>query len=190
MRKINVNLFPRSGYFFKEADGTILRAEVGWAGVIARVKAYRRRNNLPPGDPDAEVNEFACKQNPNLCTEVSNAQIMQTRRVSIKGKLLTWLNKMIALIKKEPATFVSAELSKQRADICAGCPFNTPISESCTPCRKAMNELRRAVVGGRSLDTRVTGCLVLNEDIPTTVWLDMQTVANAELPGHCWRRRS
>lgn len=191
MRRINVNCFPKSGYFFKEADGTIIRADVGWAGVIARVKAYRRRNGLPPGDPETEVHEFACRQNPTICTEVSNEQIMTTRRVSIKGKLLAWLNKMIAHFKKEgQPTFVSAELSRERANICARCEFNTPISEGCSSCRKAMNEMRRAIIGGRDIDTRVTGCLVLNEDIPTTVWIEQQTVEHGELPAHCWRKRA
>lgn len=189
MKRINVNCFPRSGYFFKERDGTIIRADVGWAGVIARLKNYRKRNGFPPGNPEDEVHEFACQQNPNLCTEITNSQIEQQRRVSIKGKLLAWLNSMRKKIEKEPAVFVSTETAKARADVCAGCQFNTPVSESCTPCRKAMNELRRAIIGGRTIDSRVTGCLVLSEDIPTTVWIEQQTVSNPELPPPCWRRR-
>jgi hypothetical protein len=31
---------------------------------------------------------------------------------------------------------------------------------------------------------------VLSEDTPVTVHIDMIAVDNAELPGHCWRRRT
>lgn len=190
MKRININLFPKDGYFFVDSDGSSHRSERGWAGVIARVKLYRKRNGFPEGSPEKEVHEQACRRNPNLCTDESDAQVQQTRRVSMKGKLLAWLNKMRKQAKDEPIVFASAEAAKNRSNVCAGCPFNTPISESCSPCRKVMNELRRDLVGARNLDARLTGCLVLNEDLPSSVWIDSQTVVNPELPAHCWRKRN
>lgn len=189
MLRINANLFPRDGYFFKESDGTILRAEVGWAGVITRVRAYRKRAGLPEGNPEQEVVAQACARNPNHCVSESNEQEEQRRVVSLKGKLLGWLSKMVRQSKKVPVVFVSAELAKSRADICAVCPKNQSVAEGCSSCRAAMREMRQALIGARTIDKRLTGCVETYEDLTCAIWIEEQTIANDRLPSNCWRKR-
>lgn len=189
MKKINPNLFPKTGYFFQDNDGSIHRAS-GWNGVIARVRAYRARAKMAPGNPEREVTEQVCARNPLHCTEESPAHTAQVRIVSLKGRLLAWLSAMIKQNRADPLPFRIGEEEKQRrADICAGCPLNTKIQESCGSCRAAMTELQREIIGARKMDSRIVGCLALGESLPVSVWLDLQTVENQELPGHCWRKR-
>lgn len=189
MRRVNVNVWPKSGYTFRNSDGTVINGE-SWKSVIARVKAYRKRNNLPEGNADVEVHEAACRMNPTICTEETPEQAHAKKVVSIKSRLLIWLGKKSRENKNVQLEYVSSEEATRRADICASCPFNTAIPDGCASCRATLKELRQSVVGMRVLDKRVIGCLVSGEDLPSAVWLNSQTADNPELPPHCWRKRA
>lgn len=189
MMKINVNLHPKDGYFFVESDGARIRG-TSWGGVIARVRAYRARNHLAPGDPETEVHAQACIRNPNLCSSVDAATIQARKVVSLKGRMLSWLNFIRKNRDKEPLNFVSAEEQKRRADICAHCPMNTPLKEGCSACRMALAEIRLNVIGHRPVDGRINGCLVTGEDLVSSVWIDQATLDLPTAPQACWRKRT
>jgi hypothetical protein len=185
MRSINVNIHPHDGHYFKDSDGVRHFADT-WAGVVARVKAYRRRKGAPPGDPESEVIAQACARNPVLCSESDGRRELQLKKTSLKTKLINWLN---AVRGNQTKRFVEEPLARKRADICASCDRNTPLQDGCASCRAALTELRRQVLGNRFLDGRLNGCIVMGEDLPTAVHIDLDAVENAELPAHCWRRR-
>lgn len=174
---------------FKEADGTVIVGNT-WSGVIARVRLYRKRNNLPPGDPVEEVHAQACQRNPSLCVQDDGGTTKRaTREASLKGRILKWF----AEVRARGVAFVSPEIAKDRADVCKRCPLNTPLPEGCANCRAVLNELRRAVLGkGRNANEYLQhhGCAVLGCEPATAVHLDEPTVENAELPAHCWRKRT
>jgi hypothetical protein len=187
MRKINVNLFPKGGYVFKENDGTIITSS-NWKGVFARVTEYRRRNNFPSGNPEQEVMEQACKSNPGICTDETPQMLRDRRRVSLKGRWLAWLSEKIRLRAKEPLVFVDEE-APARANICANCPENQAMQEGCSSCRSAVNEMRRTLIGGKAIDGRLHGCAVLSQDNAVAIYLDEQRVDEPDLPTQCWRKR-
>jgi hypothetical protein len=83
-----VNLYPKDGYFFKEQDGTNLRAG-NWPLVIRKVVDYRRQARLAPGDPVTEVIAQACQRNPSYCYE-SNRAAVPAPRVTLKATVLKW----------------------------------------------------------------------------------------------------
>lgn len=187
--RIKVNMFPKDGHKFKEADGTVIVGNT-WSGVIARVRLYRKRNNLPPGDPENEVHAQACQRNPSLCIHDDGGTTRQaTREVSLKGRVLKWFSE----IRARGFSLVSPELAKDRAVVCKRCHLNVGLPEGCANCRAALNELRRSVLGeGRRGEDRLThhGCAVLGFEPATAVHLDEPTVENSELPDFCWRKRT
>jgi hypothetical protein len=188
MRRINVNLYPKDGYFFLETDGTNIRGQT-WPGVVQRVINYRKRNGLPPGDPENEVSAQACKRNPILCVDEDPTTQRQLKITNLKGKVLAFLAGIRAIKAKKELRFVEASTAATRAGICAQCPNNQSLPEGCASCRKAVKEFQKEVLGTRPIDGRISGCIVTGEDLPTSTNLDLQTVDSPELPGFCWRKR-
>lgn len=189
MTRINVNIYPKEGYFFIEADGTRL-VGTSWSGVIARVKDYRARNGMPTGSPENEVHNQACKRNAALCSTVDAATIVQRAKVSMKGRMLGYLNMLRKKRAKEPILFVDKEAAKRRATICAACSFNTPLKEGCGSCRAALAEVRRDILGPRNQDGRLSGCLISGEDLPVATHIESENISLPTAPAHCWRKRT
>jgi len=189
MQRVKVNVYPKSGYVFKEADGTTISGNT-WSGVISRVRLYRNRNNLPPGAPENEVHAQACQRNPSLCIHDDGGVTRRaTQEASLKGQVLKWF----AALRKRPFTFVSPELAKERAAVCKRCPMNAGLPEGCANCRKVLKELRRSVLGvGRTGEDALLhhGCTVLGFEQATAVHLDDPTEVNNELPENCWKKRT
>lgn len=189
MKAINPNIYPKGGYVFRDPDGSRHTAD-SWAGVIARVKRYRKRQGRPEAGVDEEVVNQACQQNPILCSEVHPANAEQLRRVSLKGRILLWLGKLREAKTKNPLVFVNDSLHAARVDVCSRCPKQAGLPEGCGSCRQALRALAEDVVGRRALDTRVAACSVLGEYLPVSTWIEAVTIPNPELHWECWRKRS
>lgn len=186
-KRINVNLYPREGYFFKESDGTIIRSD-SWLHVMAKVSTYRKNAGYPIGDVESEVAQQACARNPAHCATINDATERQTLITSLKTRVLKYMSFLRGLGPRIP--WVDAAAANRRATICASCPHNTSLPEGCGSCRAALVAMRVEVLGrGRAQDGRVHGCAILGEDIPTSVHVDHDVVDNPQLPDHCWRKR-
>lgn len=189
MQRYNPNIHPHSGYFFRENDGTIIKASSSWGSVIARVTAYRRRNKIPIGNPKAEVHAQACERDPANCREDVDPIAKAALRVAnLKGRALAWLAGLKA--RRETLLWGDGENAAARANVCAGCPAHAPLAGGCGACKKALGAVRSDLMGGRPVDSRLAGCSVLGEDCAVSVWIDQPTVVNPELPACCWRRSS
>lgn len=189
MKAINPNIFPKGGYLFKDPDGTVHTGD-SWAGVRARVKAYRKRQGKPVDTVDEEVITQACQRNPVLCVEEHPANAEQMKKVSLKGRVLLWLNRVRNVRGKRPLVFVAGDLNAARADVCFRCSKNQGTPEGCGSCRAALKALRDDIIGSRNFDQRLNACGVLGEYLPVSTWLELQAVPDPELPWECWRKRS
>ena len=188
MKRINLNLYPKDGYIFRERDGTIIRGE-SWPEVMRKVDQYRRLNKFPIGNVETEVTAQACSRNPSHCAENNAATVHQIKVVSLKGRVLKYMAYLRKLTPKL-IPWVDAAAAGRRASICASCPKNTHLPEGCATCRAALAAMRDEVLGvHRTKDHRLNGCVVLGEDLPTSVWVAHDVVDNPELPGNCWRKR-
>ncbi len=187
MQRINVNLYPKDGYFFKEQDGTMIRGKK-WGEVVSKVAAYRSRAKLAPGEPAREVIAQACTRNPSFCFQQGTITIAP--RVTLKARVLKWLNGLLQVPKAE-LEYVSPALAKERSQICASCPQNQSLGvTSCSSCKQAFGEFRKQLIGSaRVRDQRLGGCQILASDLTTAVHLDEVRVDNTELPAHCWRKK-
>jgi len=186
--KINTNLAPPDGYWFKENDGSVIRAPSSWRGVIIRIARYRRRNKFPAGNPEAELAAQVCARSPGLCAEGANpVHAAALKKATLKTRILAWLGHMRG---RTDLRWVPQDVAEARAAVCRGCPKHASIGGGCGSCKKAVRAARREVLGGRDIDESLAGCLVLGEDCAVNTKTDEPTVENQELPGCCWRRRS
>ena len=187
--RINVNLYPKDGYFFRDSDGTPIRAG-NWRAVIKKVIEYRERAGRPVGDVESEVIAQACQRNPQICRETIRVNIAN-RPVSLKSTVLQWLTG-VKKIKERDGKVATVPLAEEkiRADVCAKCPLNTPLGvNSCSSCKRTLIEFRKFIFGDGRADGRLGGCSVLGVDLPTAARLDEIRVDNPQLPAHCWRKK-
>lgn len=188
MKKINSNLYPAGGFFFKESDGTIIRSTGSWSGVIARVARYRRRNGLPPGDPKAEVHAQACERNPSHCREDVDPVAQAALKVaSLKSRVLAWLSGLRG--RAGELLWGDGVNAAARAAVCLNCPAHAQIAGGCGACKRSLSEIRKSLLGERNLDTRLAGCTILGEDPAVSTWIDQPPSDDPTLPACCWRRR-
>lgn len=186
MQTLNPNVYPKGGHYYKESDGTKLVGQT-WSGVVSRVANYRKRAGLPPGNPQQEVIDQACARDPGLCRNDNGVRAEQTKRASLKSRVLQWL----ALAKAHnESPCVPDEVARARASICAGCPLNTEIGQGCGSCKQALGEARKEILGRTRQDSRLHGCAETGEDNCVAVWLERPTIDSAALPGYCWRKRT
>ena len=192
MIRINSNIFPKGGFVFKTTDGTTIQGST-WSGVVARLREYRKRNNLPPGDPDNEVRQQACERNPGLCTQDDGQHAAMVKIATLKGRILQWFGLIRKRMATQPLDFVSPDVANQRLNVCLGCEHNKELTDSgCSSCKKTVKELENNVKGGRKSDSRFAhrGCNVTGEHLATSAWIDQVTVDNPELPAYCWRKKT
>lgn len=188
-QRIKVNIFSKTGYSFRERDGTVLQAN-DWNSVIRAVRNYRKRNSLPEGNPTDEVHDQVCAANPSACYQQDEVTVRELKKASLKGRVLKWFSELIRSRVKQPIVYVPDEEARAREDVCQKCQFNVALqSEGCGPCKKAIKEQRKNILGGRTEYRRLHNCSVLGEDLQTSVHVELEVVDNHELPGHCWRKR-
>jgi hypothetical protein len=183
---LNNNIFPKTGFLFKDADGVKHVAD-SWTGVVARVKAYRKRRGVAEGNVEAEVVAQACAREPIICQQSGEAHALAVKKTTLKSRIISWLTAVRTNTDKRT---VEESLARQRADICARCPKQEHLPGGCASCTNAVMALRKEILGNRFIDGRLHECSVLGEDNPVTVHIDMIAVDNPELPGHCWRKRT
>lgn len=186
MQKINVNLFPKGGYTFKDKDGTTHVSVRSWRDVINRVESYRRLNKLPIGNPEQEVLEQACTRNPGHCHEDAAAApvVSAVTRKTLKSAVLTWLAGLRRI--KDSLVFVSPQVAEKRAEVCANCPCNVPLKQGCAPCQTFIAEMRKSLLRDRKVDSRLNSCDKFSRDTGVMVHLDSVAEKNDDLPDPCW----
>lgn len=190
MIRVNLNLYPRDGYYFKDSDGTVLRGQ-NWRQVAKKVVEYRKLAKLPPGNPDVEIAEQACARQPNLCHNVTKV-VPINKALSLKSRVLKWLTQFRNLANSpQKLEYVTESEAKSRAEVCARCPMNVPLGpSSCSACKQAVTELRKGIIGPRKVDGRLNACNILGVDLSTAMHLDEIRLDNGDLPAHCWRKKS
>jgi hypothetical protein len=188
MKRINLNLYPKDGYFFVDSDGTRIRAN-SWPKVMTRVAAYRKRAGRDVGNVENEVSAQACARNPAYCSDINDANEKQLQITSLKGRVLRYLSFIRGLLPGNRVPWSNPTDAQNRANVCASCPNNTALPEGCASCRAAVRAMHKEILGGRKIDARLNGCAVLGESLPVSVWVDHDVVDKPELPAHCWRKR-
>jgi hypothetical protein len=137
-----------------------------------------------------EVIDQACANHPEICVEDNGVTHDTRKKASLKSAILSWMNKLRPLKERNELVFVGQDKFNERLAICARCPKNTAIPESCSSCKAALNALREGLIGNRKYDGRLNACVTLAEYLPVSAWLDEVTTENGDLPDECWRKRT
>lgn len=187
MKRINVNIRPNDGYWFKDADGTKFKG-ASWAQVIAKVMKYRKVNGRPVGDVHQEVMAQACSRHPAMCHEQrqANTQNLPT----LKGRVLQWLAGFSKIVKAGQISYVREPEMQDRVKKCLGCPFHSQLPTSCAACLATIGARTVEILGRpQKPDRRVSACDKLGIYLPVAAWLDEPAIQDNGLPRHCWRRK-
>lgn len=186
----NPNLYPEGGYFFVESDGSRWRGD-SWKDLIAKVSAYRERNGRVVGEVEQDIFSQYCSRIPAHCRDMTNPPIQNAHSLSFNQRVLQRFSELLDQKRKAPKSLgrVSDAVAAERAAICARCPRQQPLVESCQTCINGVKHGRVALLdNAASLHQNLLPCGALSEDPQTTVHLDLPPVDSAALPTECWRR--
>jgi len=183
----NPNVAPLSGFQFKESDGTLICGG-SQRLTVAKVREYRSRNNLPPGNPEDELADQFCAAHPENCKPGNRVPPPHSRNPieSLKSRVLRWLN---TKAKDTDRKFVSDSSADVRATTCKNCPKNTKMPGGCSTCKAAVVALRGQIIGPhRGVYGWLGGCDALGCDLSAAIHLDEDCLLDNSLPDHCWRK--
>lgn len=188
MREINLNVYPKDGYIFRDADGFVHHA-TSWKKLTLAVVDYRARNGFPAGEPYAEIMNQQCAKTPGLCNEQSTPD---PTGMSFTQHVLAWLAHAAGYKRIGKWNRIDDATAASRAAICAVCPNQRALSTACGACITSIKALRTALLDGtKPKHQNLDPCSVLFEDCQSTVHVDPPPVSaadNAKLPAQCWRR--
>lgn len=188
MRKFKSQLHPPNGYTFRDRDG-LVHTGVSWADLEAKISAYRTLNKLNPGDVHEEVITQVCAAVPSLCYD-DNPNAMRDSGDSFNWHVVQWFGHAAGYRRIGHWPRVPDDLAARRAAICAKCPMQRALNESCGACINSIKALRKGIIGHASKHQNLSPCAVQWEDCQTTVHLDIGVSDNPDFPAHCWRRPS
>lgn len=202
----NPSLYPPTGHFWKEPDGTKFRG-TSWTEVESKVRAYREQHGKPAGDVMGEIIRGTCKSSPQYCRESNPAAPKPSPRTpqpsapmppayippagggNVIAKVTNWVHRLMGLKRKSQLEFVPMSEARRRASICAVCPKQTPIHGSCSGCMGTLKAAKGVLLGGHApVEKIVQGCIVLGEDCGVSVHIVQTPAPAAGLPANCWRK--
>lgn len=199
MKRFNRNLYPTGGRYFLDEDGVKHKGD-NWDQLTLKVTNYRKKAGKPPGDPKAEIQAQVCARLPHYCQEdaAGPPPITQIPRSVVirepigSGRLtervVKWLASMLSTLRAGGVGRVSRSEASKRAAVCAQCPMNRGLNQSCGTCNRSRREAANALVKGERVNAELGGCRVLGVDNSVAVHLDLPRDNSEGLPGHCWRR--
>lgn len=185
----NQNLYPDGGYIFIEGDGTRFRGE-SWRDLIAKVKSYRERNKKPPGNPEDEVFSQYCVRMPSHCKDMRHVPVQSAgHSLTLNQRVIQSIANLMEWKRRAPIARVPDSEAAERAAICASCPRQKTLVQSCQQCLTTVKHGRKVILDGApSQHQGLLACEALGEDLPITVHIEQPPVAQDKVPAHCWRR--
>lgn len=193
MKWFKKNLWPPGGRYFIDEDGIKHKGD-NWQQVVLRVTNYRKRAGKPPGDPEGELKAQVCARLPELCRPEEPKRVMRAappvgrNQVGpMTERVLKWIAEMLREARAGRLSRVSAAEAARRAAICAQCPMNRQLNQSCGTCKRSRADATKAITG-KAANDKLGGCKVLHTDNGIAVWLELPADNRDGLPGHCWRR--
>lgn len=184
----NPNLYPEGGYIFVESDGTRFRGE-SWKDLIAKVAEYRARNGREKGDPEAEIFTQYCVRMPSHCGMHTTHQTIVPHSMTFNQKVLQWFSNLLEWKRRNPIARVTDGEAARRAAICARCPMQRSLVESCESCIKTIRHGRLTVLDGHaSQHQNLQPCAALGEDCMVSVHIEQPQVPAEQVPAECWRK--
>ncbi len=188
-REMNPNLYPPNGYLFRERDGSVHRG-LSWKDVKKKVKEYRERNNIPVGDVWEEIMTQQCASSPGLCRDSDPGPVRVVNDgLTFNKKVIGWLAWALGQKRLNDWALVDEDEVDRRAAICASCPMQKSLNESCGACLETIRTSRKVLLDGKKPKYQnLQPCAPLEEDCASSVHAILEPKVSHALPGNCWRR--
>lgn len=164
--------------------------------LITTLERYRISNNLPIGDPLADIESYICTTFPHSCHSVMGATVTAVvdvgtvnPRRNLLDRIILWFE--LQMSKLGTDVIVLQGEAERRAQICMRCPENKEWKTGCGECTSNIDRLSKLVRSGHALarDRKLKACSVLGQENRAAVWLKRDRLSSADnLPGHCWLR--
>lgn len=203
----NPSLYPPSGFFHREPDGTRFRG-TSWNEVIDKVRQYREQRGKPAGDVRSEIFATVCRASPQYCRDPENprppsqprpartpdaprapAYVPPAGRGNIAAQITNWLHRLTGLKRKQQLEFVPRPEARRRAGICASCPKMQVISSNCGGCMSVQKTVKALLLAGHAeIEKSLASCSVLGEDCGVSCHIIQPSSGNGALPANCWRK--
>lgn len=161
-----------------------------------KVSTYRIINSLPLGDPEAEIQDWLCRNAGAAC--VPAKQVAPAPGAKANGAMVArFLNAMLQWMLH--GGWVEQEEAERRAEICAGCPWNNYLDDAaCFGCF-GLSEKVLKIIGNRKtrLDDSLRFCSRCGCSNAVSVFVPMDILARAhkleEFPDDvggqpCWKK--
>lgn len=190
---------PPGGWRYRVPETGFVINAWSWNALLPKIEAHYRSNALAvPNDLEALVVKYAC----DTYAKCEEAGVLnKVARNVFKGFHVTDVIRFTqtfwdALKRGEK---VSQDEANRRASICAGCQFNqTP--DGCTGCNSRTVKSLVATISQAGVtphDSRLQSCRFCGCFIQSLIWYPLDTLQkftdeseNAELPSHCWKKRT
>lgn len=144
-----------------------------WEDLIEQVRIFRLNQNIPIGDPAAEVSEAIRKRSPqNDIWRTGKAEFTRNNHVPLTP-LIEKMREYFGKLKNKQVALESEDVAEKRAEVCLGCPQNINYQSSCHGCDERVRYdgiliRRRAEF---RLDSRLKGCRLHGFLLSTAVFL-------------------
>lgn len=155
-------LIPPNRWFYIQ-DGTKLDGGT-YEGTVDLIRKYREANNLPAGDPEADLNDFTCERWPNGCMKsLSEPTPSQTAFHEQVGDFLGNYGRWA----KTGYETVDQIEANHRANICWKCPANKQVKvEERIGCCGGRKVLQKLASVSKSMASALTWPALRNKSTP------------------------
>lgn len=192
------SIIPPGGYVFTDdVTGVPVKIEgTSYEDLAERVLKHRLVNQRPPGNPYDEIITRLCNSHPHFCREnhptpAPNQALV--RHASIAVRVAAWISEFFKTNRSD--TGLGPAETERRANICADCVYNVPIS-GCGSCVANVDRLffvwRRDRNLPREDRLRSSACQILGQHNGAAVLAKslppVDEKSNSFLPRACWRK--
>ncbi len=163
------------------AGGVRLLTAQTKSSLIKLISEFRVENDIPFGDPEKELDDY-----------LVNLQVTQApRERTMRERVTSWkTNRQFASHE-----LVSDDVAKERATICAGCPYNQiNWADGCSACFQKTQRDLIALRQNRTMGLQLGACAIAGHDNATAVFLSEASLKHRnqvmhKLPDFCWMKK-
>ncbi len=198
------DIIPAGGWHYFENDGTKIEGN-SHSELIANVTSYRTHNNLPLGNPEADVDKQVCARQPAVCgigrvedDDAPKKVYGQPIKRRLVDRVATWLGNRYA--KLGSIQTVSKEEAERRTSICVSCEKNqkdwrAQVTRDCAPCGdriEVLDTLSFKIRKGNQVtrEKNLGACQHYGMELQTAVWMPEQAMQMRKhypnAPSNCW----
>lgn len=188
--RFNPNLYPPNGYIYTDAQGVKHRGD-SWRNLFWTITEFRKRNGIPVGNVEEDVDHQHCSQYPGLCQ--NDPVVPQPARggPNLNSRVLNWLAFQLSKLRHN-GTVARPTIDEAiaRSNICIRCPRQQGLSLACSNCVEAVDGARKAFLGDKgSVNKSLLPCVTLGEDTQISIHIIQPPSDESALPPNCWRRQ-